>query len=64
MRGQAGICEPVYELGANLRLESLGIVLEPVAGGDVADDDAALAHRTASLLSLSISSDDSPSSPP
>ena len=61
---QPGIGEAVDELGANLRLEDLGIVLEPVARGDVADDDAALAHKTASLLSLSISSDESPSNPP
>ena len=61
---QPGVGEAVDEFGANLRLEDLGIVLEPVARGDVADDDAALAHRTASLLSLSISSDESPSSPP
>ena len=61
---QPGVSEAVDELGAKLRLEDLGIVLEPVARGDVADDDAALAHKTASLLSLSISSDESPSSPP
>ena len=61
---QSGIGETVDELGANLRLQDLRIVLEPVARGDVADDDAALAHKTASLLSLSISSDESPSSPP
>ena len=61
---QSGIGEAVDELGPHMRLQDLLIILEPVAGGDVTDDDAALAHRTASLLSLSISSDESPSSPP
>ena len=61
---QSGLGEAVDELGAHVRLEDLGIVLEAVARGDVADDDAALGHNTASLLSLSISSDESPSSPP
>ena len=55
---QPGVSQALDKLGANLGFEDLGIVLEPVARGDVADDDAALGHNTASLLSLAISSDE------
>ena len=37
---EAGRREPANELGANLRRERLGLVLEPVAGADVAERDA------------------------
>ena len=38
---QPGPAEAVDQLGAHRRLEDEGVVLKPVAGGDVADGDAA-----------------------
>ena len=59
---QPGPAEPVDQLGAHRRLEHERIVLKPVAGGDVADRDAA--QITPSSRNAASSDSESPSRSP